>query len=61
MKTTYLHCSECDEPFEVSTAIAEAMHAWREASSDPFLCVSCTWDEAIAPADGEKTPGVDLT
>ena len=39
--TTWLQCAECNEMFEVSNAIAEAMHHWREESGDPFLCVDC--------------------
>ena len=28
--TDWLECSECNEKFEVSNPIAEAMHHWRE-------------------------------
>ena len=45
--------------FEVSSAVAEAMHSWREESSDPFLCVECAthiaWGDAIVAMDGECT------
>lgn len=55
MKTTHLHCSECNEMFEVSNTIARAMHRWREESGDPFLCVECAthiaWGEAIIAMD----------
>ncbi|RKU10852.1 hypothetical protein C6503_19400 [Candidatus Poribacteria bacterium] len=55
--TTWLECSECNERFEVSNAIAEAMHRWREESGDPFLCVDCAthiaWGAAIVAMDGE--------
>ena len=27
--------------FEVSDAIANAMHRWRKASGDPFVCREC--------------------
>ena len=51
MTTTWLECSECNEMFEVSDTIAEAMHHWREESGDPFLCVDCAthieWGAAI--------------
>lgn len=57
--TTWLQCSACNEPFEVSNAVAEAMHKWREDSGDPFLCVECAteieWGDAIAAVDGEHT------
>lgn len=49
--TTWLQCSECNETFEVSAPVAEAMHKWREESGEPFLCVECAtqiaWGEAI--------------
>ena len=57
--TTWLECSECAEMFEVSNAIAEAMHRWRETSGDPFLCVQCTtlieWGAAIVAMGEERT------
>ena len=53
--TTWLQCAECNEMFEVSNAIAEAMHHWREESGDPFLCVDCAthiaWGDAISAMD----------
>ena len=56
---TWLQCSECNEMFEISTSIAEAMHHWREESGDPYLCVECAthiaWGDAIIAMDGEKT------
>ena len=59
MTTTYLECAECNERFEVSNATAEAMHHWREASGDPFLCVDCAtqiaWGDAISAMEGEST------
>ena len=59
MKTTWLECSECNEMFEVSNSIAEAMHHWREESGDPFLCVDCAthiaWGDAIVAMDGENS------
>ena len=63
MNTTWLECSECNERFEVSNAIAEAMHSWREASSEPFLCVDCAthiaWGAAISAMEGERTGGLE--
>ena len=53
--TTWLQCAECNEMFEVSNAIAEAMHDWRAESGDPFLCVECAtqiaWGDAILAMD----------
>ena len=55
--TTWLECHECNEMFEVSNAVADAMHHWRAESGDPFLCVECTtqiaWGDAILAMDGE--------
>ena len=55
--TTWLECHECNEMFEVSNAVADAMHHWRAESGDPFLCVDCTthieWGDAISAMDGE--------
>ena len=55
--TTWLECTECNEMFEVSNAIAEAMHRWREESGEPFVCVDCAthiaWADAIVAMDGE--------
>ena len=52
-----IECHECNEMFEVSNEIAEAMHHWREESGDPFLCVDCAtrmaWGDAISAMDGE--------
>lgn len=57
MTITQLECSECNETFEVSNAIAEAMHLWRAESGDPFLCVDCAtqieWGAAIVAMDRE--------
>ena len=56
--TTWLECTECNEMFEVSHEIAEAMHRWREESGDPFLCVECAthiaWGDAISAMDVGK-------
>ena len=51
--TTWLQCAECNEQFEVSTPIAEAMHQWRADSGEDFLCVD--WGDAIAATDREGT------
>ena len=57
--TTWLKCSECNEKFEVSNSVADAMHHWRDESGDPFLCVDCAtqiaWGDAISAMDGERT------
>ena len=61
--TTWLECHECNEMFEVSNEIAEAMHHWREESGDPFLCVDCAthiaWGDAILAMDGERTGNLE--
>lgn len=53
---TWVKCTECSKGFEVSDAIADAMHQWREESGDPFLCVDCAthiaWGEAILEMAG---------
>ena len=55
MTTTWLECSACNEMFEVSNAVADAMHQWREESGDPYLCVDCAteiaWGDAIIVLD----------
>ena len=55
--TTWLQCAECNEMFEVSSAVAKAMHDWRKESGDPFLCVECVTriesGDAISVMDGE--------
>ena len=49
--------------FEVSNAVADAMHRWRAESGDPFLCVDCAthiaWGDAILAMDGECTDTLD--
>lgn len=46
---TQLKCAECNKMFEVSDKTAEAMHRWREASGEPFLCGKCAGvDEIIS-------------
>ena len=59
--TTWLECHECNEVFEVSNAVATAMHHWREEDRrSPFLCVECAtqiaWGDAILAMDREKSP-----
>lgn len=39
--TTHLKCAECNEMFEVSNAIADAMTRWRDASGEPITCGKC--------------------
>ena len=49
--------------FEVSNAVADAMHHWREESGKPFLCVDCAthiaWGDAISAMDGETAKPLD--
>ena len=63
--TTWLECHECNEMFEVSNAIAEAMHHWRAESGDPFLCVDCTthieWGDAIQQWTEKRKPIREMT
>ena len=51
--TTQLKCAECNEMFEVSTEIAEAMHRWREQSGEPVICGECAGVDDIY--EGEVT------
>lgn len=39
--TRWLDCADCDEKFEVSASVAEAMHDWRADSGEEFLCLAC--------------------
>lgn len=45
--TTWLKCGECNEMFEVSNEIADAMHRWRDESGEPFACGECAGDAEI--------------
>ncbi|MYA70507.1 hypothetical protein F4009_13965 [Candidatus Poribacteria bacterium] len=46
--TTWLKCAECNEMFEVSNEIADAMRRWRDESGEPFTCGDCAGvDETI--------------
>ncbi len=51
--TTWLKCSECDEMFEVSSSIADAMLRWEEESGDPIICCDC-FPEDPYPVLGEE-------
>lgn len=44
---TQLKCAECNKMFEVSDKTANAMHRWREASGEPFLCGKCAGVDEI--------------
>ena len=47
--TTLLKCAECNDMFEVSDQIAEAMRRWRDQSGEPFTCSECAGvDEIIS-------------
>ena len=39
--TTQLKCEHCNEMFEVSNGIADAMTRWRDASGEPITCGEC--------------------
>lgn len=57
--TKWLECVECNDMFEVSAPIAEAMQRWRDESGEAFLCVECAtqiaWGDAIQ-AMNEDSP-----
>lgn len=50
-----LKCAECNNNFEISKGIAEAMHRWRAASGEPFLCRECADIDEIRPAIQEDS------
>ena len=52
---TQLHCAECNEMFEVSNEIADAMHRWREQSGDPFTCGACAGVDDIYEQEIQET------
>ena len=62
-RTIWLKCHKCNETFEVSNSVADAMHRWREESGKPFLCVDCAthiaWGDAILAMDGERAGNLD--
>ena len=45
--TTQLKCEHCNDMFEISNEIADAMTRWREKSGEPISCRECasTLDE----------------
>jgi len=45
--TTWLKCAECNEMFEVSNEIADAMRRWRDESGEPFTCGDCAGVDEI--------------
>ena len=51
--TTWLKCAECNEMFEVSTEITDAMHRWREQSGEPFTCGECAGVDEIYTPDND--------
>ena len=53
--TTWLKCAECNEMFQVSTEIADAMHRWREQSGDPFICGECAGVDEIYEQEIRET------
>ena len=52
--TTHLQCTECNEMFEVSTEIANAMHRWRAQSGEPFTCGECAGVDEIYTPDNDR-------
>ena len=53
--TTWLKCAECNEMFEVSNEIADAMRRWRDASGEPFTCGECAGVDDIREQGRETT------
>ena len=53
--TTWLQCTACNEMFEVSNEIADAMHRWREQSGEPFTCGACAGVEEIYEQEIRET------
>lgn len=51
--TTQLHCAACNEMFEISNEIADAMHRWRDESGEPFTCGECAGTAEIYELDAE--------
>ena len=45
--TTWLKCEHCNEMFEISNEIADAMTRWRDESGEPFSCGECAGVEEI--------------
>lgn len=41
--------------FKVSTETAEAMHRWREASGEPFICGECAGVDAVISTEVSDT------
>lgn len=39
--TKQLKCEHCNEVFEISNAIADAMTRWRNTSGEPITCEEC--------------------
>ena len=55
--TTQLKCAECNEMFEISNEIADAMTRWRDASGEPIICgeCACTIEEIHDPEIQERS------
>ena len=50
---TQLKCATCNEMFEISTEIADAMHRWRAQSGEPFTCGECAGVDEIYTPDND--------
>ncbi|MDE0013905.1 MAG: hypothetical protein OXU36_22380 [Candidatus Poribacteria bacterium] len=55
--TTWLKCAECNEMFEVSNEIADAMRRWRDESGEPFTCGDCAGVDEIYEQEKRIDPG----
>ncbi|MCY3744518.1 MAG: hypothetical protein OXH00_26170 [Candidatus Poribacteria bacterium] len=51
--TTWLQCAACNEMFEVSNEIADAMTRWRAESGEPFACGECAGVDEIISIETE--------
>ena len=53
--TTQLKCEHCNEMFEISNEIADAMTRWHDASGEPITCEKCagTLEEITETEKGE--------
>ena len=45
--TTQLKCEHCNEIFEISNEIADAMTRWRNTSGEPITCEECAGVDEI--------------
>ena len=57
--TTHLKCEHCNEMFEISNEIADAMTRWRNTSGEPITCGECAGTlEEIDTPDNDRLGAV---